>query len=124
MWTRYLIDVSFAFTIVGSLLASCGNIFIINSPSKIANAWFRPSIVAIVTSLGIMFNLASNSLAVILPSFFVNSSSTKEDVIQLILFEAIIVSVPLIIMIVFLRDKPTHPPSYASAGQKHSGNYK
>jgi hypothetical protein len=119
MWTRYLIDVSFAFTIVGSLLASCGN-----SPSKIANAWFRPSIVAIVTSLGIMFNLASNSLAVILPSFFVNSSSTKEDVIQLILFEAIIVSVPLIIMIVFLRDKPTHPPSYASAGQKHSGNYK
>ena len=74
---RILINESFAPVLIGSLLAAIGNIFIINSPSKMATLWFRPSVVARVTALGVMANLASNGLGVVLPSLFVEKSSTK-----------------------------------------------
>jgi hypothetical protein len=41
-WLRMLIDISIYPSIVGSFFAAFGTIFIINSPAKFANNWFRP----------------------------------------------------------------------------------
>lgn len=123
VWARTLIATSFAFPLIGSLLAAIGNIFIINSPSKMANVWFRPSKVAIITTIGVMSSLASNALGVVFPTLFVNSSSTEDDVEKLLLVEAGIVSFPLLLMLLLLRKKPVHPPSYAATVESRE-NYK
>lgn len=77
VWSRCLIDKSFGLVLLGSVFASIGNIFIINSPSKLANVWFKPSMVPMITSLGVLCNLASNGLGVVVPTFFVDKNSTK-----------------------------------------------
>lgn len=58
--------------IIGSFLASLGNIFIINSPSKFASTWFKPSAVARITALGVLFTMASMGLGIVIPPLFVN----------------------------------------------------
>lgn len=124
VWLRVLINESFAPVLIGSLLASIGNIFIINSPSKVAGVWFRPVVAPRVTTLGVMANMASIGLGVVLPSFFVNThSATKDDVKMMLLWEAVIVTVPAILLIALIRKKPQFPPSFA-AGVESKSNYK
>lgn len=123
VWARCLIQVSFGFPLLGSLLAAVGNIFIINSPSKMANVWFKPSMVAMITTLGVMSNLASNAVGVVFPSFFVNSNSNAQDIEDLLLYEAIIVSVPCMACLLLMRKKPSQSPSYAAANTTATENY-
>lgn len=78
VWLRVLINESFAPVLIGSLLASIGNIFIINSPSKMANVWFRPVVAPRVTTFGVMANMASIGFGVVLPSLFVNTHSATK----------------------------------------------
>lgn len=94
-----------------------------NSPSKMANVWFRPSKVAIITTIGVMSSLASNALGVVVPTLFVDSNSGESDVERLLLVEAGVVSAPLILMLLLFRKKPAHPPSYAATVES-SENYK
>ena len=122
VWMRLLIETSLVPVIMGSFLEALGNIFIINSPSKFASTWFRPSMIAKVTTMGVMCNLASLGLGVALPSVFVNEESTKSDVVKLLMYEAIIVSVPCLLVLFLFRGKPKTPPSHA-ADIKNDRNY-
>lgn len=80
--------------------------------------------VALVTTMGVMATLASNALGVVFPTLFVNSKSTSSDIEKLLIIEAIIVSVPLVACILFMRKKPNQAPSYAAANTSATDNYK
>lgn len=108
--------------IIGSFFAAVGNIFIINSPSKFASTWFRPSVVARITTLGVMCTMGSMALGVALPPYFVNSKSTKSQIQNMLIYEAIIVSIPSIILLILFKNKPKQPPSFA-AGVSQSRSY-
>lgn len=72
VWLRCLINYSFAPVLIGSLMAAIGNIFIINSPAKLAGTWYRPILVPRITVIGVMSNMASIGLGVVFPTLFVN----------------------------------------------------
>ena len=61
-------------------------------------------------------------MGVAVPPFFVNESSTKQQIQHMLMYEAVIVSAPAVLMLIFFRNKPSKPPSYA-AGVSHSKSY-
>lgn len=72
-----LIDISIYPSIVGSFFAAFGTIFIINSPAKFANNWFRPDIVPTMISIIVIFGYFSSSISLLYPTLFINDYSTK-----------------------------------------------
>lgn len=115
VWLRVLIQQSLVPVLLGSFFAAFGSIFIINSPSKFATIWFRPNVVARITALGVLFTLGSQAFGIVIPPFFVNQSSTPSDIERMLIYEAIIVSVPSALLILFFKDKPSKPPSFAAS---------
>jgi fucose permease len=113
VWLRLLLEEGNSiFCLMGSGLAAIGNIFILNTPSKLAINWFSSSKVNIVAFTGILFTLLSITLGASLPGFLINDSdSTADDVRELLFYEACIVTVPYIFLIILFKDHPTHPPS-------------
>jgi len=53
-----------------------------------------------------MANLLSLSIGLFLPGLFIGVDSTQEDIISFLRLEAIIVSVPFLLLAIFIRDKP------------------
>lgn len=67
-----------------------------------------------MTFIGVLVNLVSMAVGLTIPGMFVRSSSTSTDVINFLRLEAIITSVPFIILVIFIREKPENPPSKAA----------
>ena len=60
VWLRLLLEYENpTYCLLGSALAAIGNIFILNSPSKVAINWFRSSAVNLVAFTWIGFKLLS-----------------------------------------------------------------
>lgn len=68
--------------------------------------------------------MASNALGAVFPSFFVNKDSVASDVRKLLLFEAVIVSIPCVACLFLIRKEPSTPPSLAAANTHATENYK
>lgn len=102
---------------MGSALAAIGNIFILNTPSKMAINWFKSEQVNIVSFTGILFNLLSVTLGASLPGYLINDATgTEDDVKRLLFMEACVVTVPYIFLVIFFRDNPALPPSKTAKG--------
>jgi hypothetical protein len=102
--------------LIGSALAAIGNIFVLNTPSKLAVNWFKSDTVNIVSFTGILFTLLSITLGAAVPGFLINdNTSTVADVKNLLFMEACIVTVPYIFLVILFRDRPEHPPSKTAA---------
>jgi hypothetical protein len=82
VWLRLLIQEENAiFCLIGSALAAIGNIFVLNTPSKLAIHWFKSDKVNIVSSTGILFTLLSITLGASIPGFLISDNgSTVADV--------------------------------------------
>ena len=112
VWLRTLLQEGDPwFCLVGSTLAAIGNIFILNSPSKLASQWFRPEVIPAVISLAVLSSNISITLGGALPALILGSTAKKDDFINFFYLEAIIVTVPIFLMIILLRNKPRIPPS-------------
>lgn len=73
VWLRLLLDVGNPeFCLLGSLLAAFGNIFILNTPSKLALNWFSSEKVNIVTFTGILATLLSVTIGASVPGFLID----------------------------------------------------
>lgn len=73
VWLRLLLDKGNSiFCLLGSTLAAIGNIFILNTPSKMALNWFKSEKVNIVGFTGILFNLLSVTLGASIPGFLID----------------------------------------------------
>ncbi len=77
-WLRLFINQSIYITLIGSFIAAIGTIFIINSPSKFANSWFRPTVAPTIISIGVLISLLASSVSLILPTFFVNKDRIEK----------------------------------------------
>jgi MFS transporter, FLVCR family, feline leukemia virus subgroup C receptor-related protein len=54
------------------------------------------------------------ALGITLPGIFVKSTSSADEIIQFFRLEAMIATVPFILLVIFYREKPEHPPSKAA----------
>jgi FLVCR family feline leukemia virus subgroup C receptor-related protein len=115
VWLRILLEVGNpTYCLMGSALAAVGNIFIINTPSKVAINWFSVERVPLVTFTGILCTLISLTLGASIPGFIINSDSTPDDIRKFLFIEACIVTVPFILLIILFRERPKNPPSKAA----------
>jgi hypothetical protein len=59
--------------------------------------------------------MVSFAIGAAMPGFFINDTgSTADDVRKLLLIEAIVVTIPYVLLIVLFRESPEHPPSKAA----------
>jgi hypothetical protein len=63
---------------MGSFLAAVGNIFVLNTPSKVAINWFSKERVGIVTFTGVLLGIISNTIGASVPSFIVNKETSTD----------------------------------------------
>lgn len=127
VWLRLLLEVGNPFfCLLGSALAAVGNIFILNTPSKVALNWFSTDRVPIVTFTGILATLISLTIGASIPGFLIDEDSTPQEIKDFLFIEAIVVTVPYVFLMIFFREKPEHPPSKAAkaTNNKERENYK
>ncbi len=74
---RLLINVHFAFFLVGTFISSLGFCFMINSANKFVNVWFPAKDVFMMNSLCVFSLFASDALGVFCSAIFIDKSSTK-----------------------------------------------
>jgi FLVCR family feline leukemia virus subgroup C receptor-related protein len=115
VWLRLLIEIDHAvFCLVGSAFAAVGNIFILNTPSKIAFNWFRTEKGSLVIFAGVIATMFSISLGSAIPGLILGQNSTQDEIKNFLLIEAIVITVPYILLVIFFREKPVIPPSKAA----------
>ncbi|EGR33456.1 major facilitator superfamily protein, putative [Ichthyophthirius multifiliis] len=128
-WTKCLINYNFNYAILGQFFVGCANPFMINSISKFSCNWFYPSQRAAVTSLLSFFSTVSGIIGLLIPGIFFSKYDASKDnqetfqegknlTFNLLLVQAIVVSVFAVLNIIFYRDKPLTPPSYSANVQR------
>ena len=76
VWMRTLLEYQNIFwCLFGSILASIGNVFILNSPSILATNWFKPSSIPGIISFAVLANLISMTLGAGLPGLILIDKS-------------------------------------------------
>ena len=104
MWLRILLDVGLSvYCLLGSFLAAVGNIFILNTPSKLAINWFSKERVGIVTFTGILMNLLSITIGASTPTLFINENTSVDEVKTFLFWEAVAVTIPMLLLAVLFR---------------------
>jgi hydrogenase-4 membrane subunit HyfE len=81
-------------------------LILLSSGSKVTLNWFKKEHVTPVTFVCVLANLLSLSIGLFLPGLFISPSSTQSDIIGFLRMEAIIVSVPFLLLAIFIREKP------------------
>jgi MFS family permease len=112
VWLRTTLSEDNPYTcLLGSILCGFGYLFVMNSASKVTMNWFRSEVMTSVTFVSALSTMLSLSFSSVIPGFLLDSSSTKEDVTYFLRFEAILITVPFILLTLFFREKPEYPPS-------------
>ena len=87
-------------------MAALGSMFILNTPSKVAVNWFRKESVNIVTFTGILATLVSITIGAALPAFILGDDASVDDVKTFLMYQAIIISVPMVALAILFRERP------------------
>ncbi|EAS01074.2 MFS transporter (macronuclear) [Tetrahymena thermophila SB210] len=122
-WVRIFINNSFWWAIFGQILGAIGQPFILNAPSKIAAVWFKPKERPIATAILALINTIGVGIGFLFPSFFVDDSysdQTRDQVYQLMLWQAVTMTIAIVPCIIFFKEKPPTPPSHAAEAEKMS----
>jgi hypothetical protein len=104
VWMRTLMQIDNPlFCLMGSILSAIGSIFVFNSPVKMAVNWFKSSTVPKIIFLAVISNLLSVTIGASVPGLILKEDSTPDEIIYFLRLEAIVVSVPFIILLIFIR---------------------
>ena len=76
---------------------------IMNSASKIVLNWFRAEMLTVVIFATVLSTLVSIAAGLFVPSFLLNEASTQEDVIDFLRFEALLVTIPFLLLVIFIK---------------------
>ena len=76
---------------------------IMNSASKIALNWFRAEMLTVVIFATVLSTLVSIAAGLFVPSFLLDEASTQEDVIDFLRFEALLVTIPFLLLVIFIK---------------------
>ena len=109
----------FKFVVVGTCFPAIGSAFLLLLPPKIAAVWFSENERATATSIGVFMNLLGvavgflQSTTMVQDSFDINV--VKHDIYNLLLSQAAFCTILLLLVYLFVRDKPPLPPSMSEA---------
>lgn len=114
-WLRYTLNVGSPwFCLIGSALSAFGNVFVLNSSSLMAVNWFPNYIVPKIIMICVLVNFLSATIGASSAGWFISNSSTVDDVRNFLRSEAILITVPFVIFMIFFRERPKVPPSHSA----------
>ncbi|XP_019867522.2 uncharacterized MFS-type transporter C09D4.1 [Aethina tumida] len=108
---------------IGQSIVALSQVFVLSVPARLAAVWFGPSQVSSACSIGVFGNQLGIAVGFVLPTMMVNTDiDTPQDVItndlfRMFLWVAIFITVLLLLVLIFFKDAPPTPPSYAQAQQ-------
>ncbi|EWS72426.1 MFS transporter (macronuclear) [Tetrahymena thermophila SB210] len=120
-WIRLFINNNFGWAILGQVFAGIAQPFILNAPTQIAAVWFKPYQRQLATSILCLVSVIGVGIGFLFSSFIVNPSytdDTKQEIYNLMLFQAITITACCIPSLFFFKEKPPTPPSLSASFQK------
>ncbi|XP_041950960.1 feline leukemia virus subgroup C receptor-related protein 1 [Alosa sapidissima] len=110
----------FAVTMLGQVVCSIAQVFILGLPSKIASLWFGPKEVSTACATAVLGNQLGTAIGFLLPPVLVPNAVEDKDLmgynISLMFYGTAAVSTVLFLTaIVVIKDRPFLPPSRAQA---------
>ncbi|XP_062824393.1 heme transporter FLVCR2 isoform X1 [Anolis carolinensis] len=109
----------FPVTVLGQVVCSLAQVFILGMPSRLASVWFGPREVSSACALAVFGNQLGIAVGFLLPPVLVPNSDEREELgyhIRIMFFMTAGVATLLFILVVFVfQEKPPYPPSRAQA---------
>ena len=83
VWLRTAMDVGEpTWCLIGSALAAIGGVFILNSPSILANNWFKPQSIPSIIAGTVLANLVSMTAGASAPGLILTKESSASEIID------------------------------------------
>nr|XP_020649567.1 feline leukemia virus subgroup C receptor-related protein 2-like isoform X2 [Pogona vitticeps] len=109
----------FPVTVLGQIICSLAQVFILGMPSRIASVWFGAREVSSACSIAVFGNQLGIAVGFLLPPVLVPNSEDKEKLahhIGIMFFMTAGVATALFLLVIFVfQEKPPYPPSRAQA---------
>lgn len=111
---------------LGQSIVALSQVFVLSVPARLAAVWFGSKQVSSACSIGVFGNQLGVAVGFLLPPMLVDSNGSQEkithDLYVMFITVAIITSVILVLVLIFFRDAPPTPPSYAQAQQENDNS--
>lgn len=123
-WVRVLVNQSFLFVLLGQLISSFGQPFIVNSPAKIAATWFNEKHRVTATTILSTIGPIGIGIGFLIPGLVMGDGNSlskemkREKVYNIMFYEALILSILNLPTLFLFRKKPKTPPSFSEKIQK------
>uniref|UniRef100_A0A6I8N3F3 Choline/ethanolamine transporter FLVCR2 n=1 Tax=Ornithorhynchus anatinus TaxID=9258 RepID=A0A6I8N3F3_ORNAN len=109
----------FPVTMVGQVICSVAQVFILGMPSRIASVWFGSNEVSTACSFAVFGNQLGIALGFLVPPVLVPNIEDLDQLayhISIMFFMVGGVATLLFILVIFVfQEKPSHPPSWAQS---------
>ncbi|KAF4521331.1 hypothetical protein B566_EDAN014710 [Ephemera danica] len=117
----------FWLTFIGQTVVSTAQVYVMSTPAAVAATWFGPKQVSTACAIGVFGFMIGNGLGSLIPPLMVKKHEGEFDQIHEIgndlsvMFYTVagFATVLLVLLIVFLEDRPPRPPSAAQANRCH-----
>ncbi|XDA78692.1 hypothetical protein R6Z07F_008781 [Ovis aries] len=107
----------FPVTMLGQVVCSVAQVFILGMPSPIASVWFRDDEVSTACSIAVLGNQLGNAFGFLVPAVSVPSIYNPDELayhISIMFYiTAGVATLLFILVIIVFKEKPKHPPSRA-----------
>mmetsp|Transcript_26638 Transcript_26638/g.48344 ORF Transcript_26638/g.48344 Transcript_26638/m.48344 type:complete len:480 (-) Transcript_26638:3219-4658(-) len=109
--------------LVGQILGALGQPFLTNLPAKMASVWFGSEERDLACVLGFLANLMGTAIGSVLPVLFTYTYDHQSiQMFGLLLTEFIIAMGVLVLVALFVKEKPLTPPSASESNRQHEGH--
>ncbi|XP_036286697.1 feline leukemia virus subgroup C receptor-related protein 2 isoform X2 [Pipistrellus kuhlii] len=109
----------FPVTMLGQVICSVAQVFILGMPSRIASVWFGANEVSTACSIAVFGNQLGIAIGFLVPPVLVPNSNDKDklayDIGIMFYLIAGIATLLFILVIIVFKEKPKHPPSRAQS---------
>ncbi|XP_040081992.1 feline leukemia virus subgroup C receptor-related protein 2-like [Oryx dammah] len=107
----------FPVTVLGQVICSVAQVFILGMPSRIASVWFRDDEVSTACSIAVLGNQLGIALGFLIPAVSVPNIDNPDELayhISIMFYiTAGVATLLFILVIIVFKEKPKHPPSRA-----------
>ncbi len=123
LWIRIFADKSFYYILASHTLGGIAQPLFFNIPQKISAVWFGPQERNYATTVMVSCFTLAGLISVFVPQYFVDANvepgpKAIAQINYMFIFMAIVGTVFLFPSLIFMRDKPPHPPGNAASFTK------
>nr|XP_023022205.1 uncharacterized MFS-type transporter C09D4.1-like [Leptinotarsa decemlineata] len=116
----------FYVVLLGQMIVSVSQLFLLNLPSKLSVVWFKPEEISTVCSLGLLGMSSGTAISYLVPPIMVHDSDNMDEVaadLRVMNWGIFLLSIPLVpIVFFYFPERPLNPPSMAMFEERNQRN--